>query len=137
MRFRSFSFLLVVAMSGVSLSGCVSVGRAGEVSQNNDLRAASSSSAYVLHVTTAEGQIVITADTQPNSDICVVNNFCQFAYIAGSSLTLTIPNPFDTVNCDRFIRWEGDCQGRTCDLVINRDLNVHAIWGPIRGCTPR
>jgi hypothetical protein len=105
-----------------------------------ELGATTNADSFVLSLTTEfapQNKVVVTSSDGTPSRDCVGS--CNFAYLAGASLSLRIPFPTDRINCVQQVRWTGACagQGKTCNLVLNSNLSTEAIWVPIRGCDPR
>jgi hypothetical protein len=134
MRLHSSSFVpggLVLGLIGGLSAGCALPDGDAEGSRAAELR---SQSAFVLSVSTDENPVSVTTSSGSNS----CPDSCQFAYIAGTSLTLHAG--FQNLgDCLRFSGWSGACatQGQTCTLVINSDLSTTALYSRIFGCTPQ
>ncbi|HEX7839270.1 MAG TPA: hypothetical protein VF469_17450 [Kofleriaceae bacterium] len=90
--------------------------------------------AFVLSVATEEQPVTVTG----GGTTAQCADSCNFAYIAGTALTLTAGLQ-NLADCLRFSSWSGACsgQGRTCGLVINSDLSTTALYSRIAGCVPQ
>lgn len=143
MRNRSLSAaVFAVVVTSLATAGCaVSEDdlASAEVVHALDTAAAATPAAFVLSITTElapQDQVRITS-SDGRTDPCIGS--CNFAYLAGSNLTITFPfGTSDRPNCLRFQRWTGACagQGSRCRLTINSNLVTEAVWVPILGCNP-
>jgi hypothetical protein len=124
------------AMICAAVAGCgVTPEDAGE---GQAVQGITSSSAFVLTVSGEESPISVT--TTGVSDTCPEFGQCQFAFIAGSTLTIKPVMNRNTIDCLQFAGWMGACagQGSTCTVVINSDLTATENgWTRILGCTPK
>jgi hypothetical protein len=134
------SMVMACAVLSVSAGGCaLSDESAREGQAASDLTATSGNS-FVLFLSTEtapQDKVIVTStDGTPPRD-CFGG--CQFAYLAGSQLTLRIPFPTDKPNCIMFGGWSGACvgQGSTCSIPLNGDTSTSVNWVNIRGCVPR
>ena len=136
MRLHSFGliFALICAASG----GCTTPDNDIEESHVAEVRAPMPDlSAFVLTVIAVESDIVITAaNTVTNT--CPGNSICNFAYIAGTALTIHTQGRI-LPDCEKFVHWDGSCAGHgaSCSLVINSNLSTTPVYGPILGCVPK
>lgn len=134
----ALSMVVVFAMVGASAAGCALSDDQGQTA--SELTATTNASAFVLTViteTAPQDKVVVTSsDGSPPRD-CFGG--CNFAYLAGSTVTTRVPFPTDKPNCIRFDGWSGDCVGsaNTCSTVLDRDKTVVANWAPIIGCDPK
>jgi len=126
-----------VLLMGALYTGCATSSDGVDDRQDTaELGAAGSSSAFVLTVNTAFlGTIAVTSSDGTPQRVCFGSN-CQFAYLAGASLGLTVVNPIDRADCIVFTGWSGACQGGVtpCTLVLDSDLTVTATWRAIPHC---
>jgi len=137
MRFHSFG--LILALICAASGGCTTQDSDIEESHAAEVRTpAPDLSAFVLTVTAdVESDIVITA-TNTVTNTCAANHTCNFAYIAGSSLSISTQGRI-VPDCERFVDWDCACvgQGALCHLVINSNLSTTPVYGPISGCVPK
>ncbi len=93
-------------------------------------------SAFVLTVSSDEGQITVTSSSGTNT--CIEADTCNFAYLGGSALTIKSQGQ-NLPDCEKFNHWVGACAGQTatCNVVINSNLSTSAVFGPILGCVPK
>lgn len=131
---RSLSLYLALVVSGAILGGCA-VTDSDIESQSAEDAVTSAASAVVLSVSGIEGEDVASPG---RFDTCT-NGQCQFAYLAGTSLTITPDGRNATADCLQFASWSGACagQGATCNLVINSALSVRSVWTRRPGCVPQ
>jgi hypothetical protein len=131
---RAAFVVIAVMLSALANTGVTAGQSAAE------LGATTNNSAFSITISTETAPQdllqVTSSDGTPERD-CFES--CQFAYLAGSTLTLRVPFPTDQVNCIRFAGWTGACagQGATCTVVLNGDLVTEAVWAIIRHCSPR
>lgn len=131
---RSLSLSLAVVAFGAIIGGCA-VTDSDTEGQSAEAAVTPAASAFVLTVSGIEGEDVASPG---RFDTCT-NGRCQFAYLAGTALTITPDGANATADCLRFASWGGACagQGPTCNLVINSDLSVNSRWTRIPGCVPQ
>lgn len=124
-------------ISMAAIGGCVAAGETGDDGQTEqDVTVSPRNSAFVLTVGTDENPVKITA---PGTTTNTCNDSCTFAYIAGTTLTLTT-RASNTIDCVAFSGWSGACagQGATCTVTINSDLSAIAVFNKrIPGCIPK
>lgn len=122
-----------------AVAGCaVTPDDAGE---GQAVQGITSASAFVLTVSGTE-EAGITVTTTGVTDTCAEFATCQFAFIAGSTLTIKPTTTRNTIDCLQFAGWLDACAGQpsTCTLVINSDLAVDEhLWTRISPslCTPK
>jgi hypothetical protein len=133
--------VIALAVIAASAAGCgLTDDQTNESQSAAELTAATNTGSFVLSLSTEtapQDKVVVTStDGTPSRD-CFGG--CEFAYLAGSGLTLRIPFPTDKPNCIRFDHWEGACagQGTTCSIPLNSDVWTAAIWVTIIGCRPQ
>jgi len=136
MKGNSLSVMTAFVMMSAPVTGCALSDDGAKESQ----RAAALDSAFTLNLSTEtapQDKVHVTSsDGSPPRDC--FGTGCQFAYLAGSVLTLTVTFPTDRPNCIFFSGWSGACsgQGNPCTLTLNSDLTTEALWSPIIGCDP-
>jgi hypothetical protein len=99
-----------------------------------------SDGAFVLSLgTETNGQNSVSVQSSDGTPTRECVGGCDFAYLAGSTLTLLVDNPTDVANCLRFSAWDGACAGQKnpCTIVLNSDLSTNALWSRITHCIPR
>ena len=136
-----------VLLTGTAFAMFAAVGAGCAVSDDPDnqrqatgeLVATTTPSAFVLSLTNdgrgpADAVDVTSSDGTPLRECD--GGLCTFAYLAGSTLSLSISNTTDLVNCIRFSSWSGACTGTStqCTLVLTSDLATRAVWSRILGC---
>jgi len=139
-----------VLLTGIAFAMIAAVGAGCAVSDDPDgqsqaigeLVATTNASAFTLSLTNGgvgpvDAVSVTSSDGTPIRDCD--GGLCNFAYLAGSRLSLSIANTTDLVNCIRFSSWSGACTGPStqCTLVLNSDLSTRAVWSRLRGCIPQ
>lgn len=92
-------------------------------------------SAFELTVSTQDLQIDVK---KPNGTFDICRGFCTFAYLGGTTLTITPVLIHDTPNCLQFDQWSGACagQGSTCHVTVNSDLTTEALYIAMSPCNP-
>jgi hypothetical protein len=142
MKGNSLSVGIVFVMVSGLVTGCALSDEPVNESQSTaELGAIRNESAFVLTVSTEtapQDKVNVTPSDGSPGRTCFGTG-CQFAFLAGVTLTLRVPFPTDKVNCIFFAGWTGACagQGNPCTLVLNSDLTTEAIWDPIIGCNPQ
>ena len=135
MRNSSLSILLI---SIAALSGCAVADATSNEGQTAQASTVSpDNSAFVISVGTDENPVRVSAPGT-TTNICDIGSSCNFAYIAGTTLTVST-NPQNRIDCLALTRWGGACagQGATCTVVLNSDLSTDAEFETfIRGCVP-
>jgi hypothetical protein len=136
---RSSKMVIVIAIITASAAGCGLTDDHNESQSAAQLTATTNTGSFVLSLSTEtapQDKVVVTSSDGTPSRDCF--GACQFAYLAGATLTLRVPFPTDTPNCIRFDGWDGACAGQwtTCVIQLNSDLSTTALWAPIIGCDP-
>ena len=136
MQSGSFGFVLALALFDVTAGGCGVADGDSENSQAAEV-VTPGLAAFVLTVD-ADVESDITVTTTNSTSTCPANSFCNFAYVAGTSLTVRTKAQ-NLADCEKLVGWDGACSGQTnvCSLIINSDLSTGAVYGPIHGCVPR
>lgn len=133
MRIRSYGVIVVLACA--SVAGCAAAPDADEGELTQGLTTAATA---VLTVSGFEADIRVT--TTNVNDLCPADSQCQFAFIAGSTLTIAPTATRQLADCLQFSAWQGACagQGTTCTVVISSDISVsEKFWTRISGCVPK
>lgn len=133
MRIRSYGVIVVLACALVA--GCAAAPDADESELTQGL---GTRTAFVLTVSGFEADIRVT--TAGVNDLCPADSQCQFAFIGGSTLTISPTATRQLADCLQFAGWNGACagQGTTCTVVINSDISVsEKFWTRIGGCVPK
>jgi hypothetical protein len=137
---RPTSLSLASLAAALTLAtGCVAPDASrDEASESSELAAAPNASAFVLTVSSDENGIVVTRP-DGTQDKCGDFQQCQFAYIAGVTVSVKPRTPNNTIDCVHFDHWTGSCagQGNPCSLTMNSDLTANAVWVVTRGCVPK
>jgi|GEM_PF-5916480 len=106
----------------------------------SDLRATPEVTSFVLTVRpggpSTQGADLTSSDGGHN--LCHPGP-CNFAYVAGVSVTISPVQLVDTINCRQWDHWLGACagQGSTCHLTISGNASVTGVVSTLQGCTPR
>jgi len=106
----------------------------------SDLRATTEVTSFVLTIhpggPSTQGATLTSSDGGHN--LCHPGP-CNFAYVAGVSVTISPVQLIDTVNCKQWDHWLGACAGQdsTCHLTMNSKASVTGVVSPLQGCTPR
>jgi hypothetical protein len=133
--------MFAIVLGGTLVGGCAMEEVVAETERTAELTGAESpvapaASAFTLSVSSEGSGIRVIAPTHTLT--CADFTFCQFAYVAGTAITVKPRRTTDQVDCIRFSHWEGACAGQSsnCQLVVNSDLSTHAVWVPLLGCRP-
>jgi hypothetical protein len=134
MRISSLGIILI---SMAAISGCVAADGASDESKTEQASTIRpDNSAFVINVGTDENPVKVSS---PGTTTNTCGDSCTYAYIAGSTLTITT-RAQNTIDCVAFSGWSGACagQGTTCTVTLNSDLSTFASFDTtIRGCIPK
>lgn len=134
MRIRSYGVIVMLACAAVA--GCTAT--PPDLDEDQVAQGLTNTAAFVLTVSGFEAGIRVT--TTGVNDVCPADSQCQFAFIGGSTLTISPTATKQLADCLQFAGWKGACagQGTTCTVVINSDLSVSEnFWTRIGGCVPK
>jgi hypothetical protein len=134
MRIRSYGVVVVLACAAVA--GCAATPT--DIAEDQVAQGLTNTAAFVLTVSGFEAGIRVT--TTGVNDLCSADSQCQFAFLGGSTLTISPTGTKQLADCLQFAGWQGACagQGTTCTVVINSDLSVSEhFWTRISGCIPK
>jgi len=143
MRGCSSSVVTAFVIAGGVMAGCVQPDEDVKDTQDTaELGVKPLDSAFVLTVSTlAVPQDEVDVASSAGGVVPVFGSGVQIAEIAGATLTLTVPNPIDTVNCVHFAGWTGTSactgQGNPCTFVITGDCTARVTWAHTSGCMPQ
>jgi hypothetical protein len=133
---RILSSGVIVALACALVAGCAATPTGAD--EDQVAQGVTSTAAFVLTVSGFEAGIRVT--TTGVNDLCPADSQCQFAFIGGSTLTISPTGTRQLADCLQFAGWQGACagQGTTCTVVINSDLSVSEhFWTRIGGCIPK
>jgi len=93
--------------------------------------------AFAVSVSSFESGVSVASPR--GVELCPDSGTCQFAYVTGTPITMSLTSTRNVADCLQFSGWQGACAGQSssCSLVVNSDVSARAVWSRISGCIPR